>query len=70
MKVLEKTYGRSIAQIEQDWKSWIQLQPIDENVKLVPWAFVMPPKKWDRWLSANKDRLYWNEKEKIYKVKK
>ena len=40
---------------------------IPTSVKLNP---VMPPKKWDRWLSANKDRLYWNEKEKIYKVKK
>jgi hypothetical protein len=70
VKVLEKTYAKSIAQIEQDWKTWVRSQPIDENVKLVPWAFVMPPKEWGRWLSENKDRLYWNEEEKIYKIHK
>jgi hypothetical protein len=68
--VLEKIYGQSIAQIEQDWKTWVRSQPIDENVKLVPWAFVMPQKEWDRWLNANKDKLYWNEEENIYKISK
>lgn len=68
VKILEEVYGRSLAQIEEDWKAWVRSQPIDGNVKFVPMAFVLPQQEWQMWLSINKHKLYWNEEEKIYKV--
>ena len=66
---LEKIYGKSISKIEQDWKNWIRSQPIDENVKLVPWAFVKTNEDWRKWWQKNQNRLYWSEEEQIYRVK-
>jgi len=66
---LQKVYGKPIAEIEREWKAWIRAQPIDGNVKLVERAFVMTEKEWQRWWNANKRRLYWSEKEQIYRVR-
>ncbi|MHC4105385.1 MAG: hypothetical protein ACYSR9_10625 [Planctomycetota bacterium] len=66
---LQKVYGKSIGEIEQDWKDWIRSQPIDGNVKLVERAFVKTDEEWQRWWNANKARLYWREEDQIYRVK-
>lgn len=66
---LQKVYGKPIAEIEREWKAWIRAQPIDGNVKLVERAFVMTEKEWQRWWNANKRRLYWSEKDQIYRVR-
>ena len=66
---LQKVYGRSIAEIESQWKNWIEAQPIDGNVHLVPSAFVKNQEQWQEWWNANKDRLYWSQQEQIYRVK-
>lgn len=66
---LRNVYGKSIREIESDWKDWIRSQPIDGNVKLVERAFVKTEEEWQRWLNANKDSLYWSEQEQIYRVK-
>jgi hypothetical protein len=66
---LQNVYGKSIREIEQEWKDWIRSQPIDGNVKLVERAFVKTYEEWQRWLNANKDSLYWSEQEQIYRVK-
>ena len=65
---LQKVYGKSIPEIEQKWKDWIRTQPIDGNVKLVKQAFVKTESQWQAWWQANKDRLYWSEKEQIYRI--
>lgn len=65
---LQKVYGKSIPEIEQKWKDWIRTQPIDGNVKLVKQAFVKTESQWKAWWQANKDRLYWSEKEQIYRI--
>jgi hypothetical protein len=67
---LEQVYGKTIDQFEVDWKRWVRAQPIDENVNLVPVAFVLRQKEWDKWLSENENRLYWDEEEKLYKARK
>jgi hypothetical protein len=67
---LQKVYGKSIAEIEREWKDWIKAQPIDEDVLLVSSAFVLPAKQWEAWWQVNKDKLYWSEEEQIYRVKK
>ena len=69
LTTLQKIYGKSIDQIELDWKNWIKSQPIDGNVKLVPWAFVKTEEQWQQWESANINKLYWNKKEQIYCVR-
>ena len=65
---MQKVYGKSIPEIEQKWKDWIRTQPIDGNVKLVKQAFVKTEGQWQAWWQANKDRLYWSEKEQIYRI--
>ena len=67
--ILQDIYGQPIEQIEFDWKNWINSQPIDGNVKLVPWAFVKTEEQWQQWKSENINKLYWNQKELIYCVK-
>lgn len=66
---LQKVYDKSIAEIERQWKEWIKSQPIDEDVLLVESAFVLPESQWRLWWRANRNRLYWSEKEQIYRVK-
>ncbi len=67
---LQKVYGKSIAEIEWEWKNWIKSQPINEDVLLVTSAFVLSDSQWQAWWQANKDRLYWSKKEQIYRVRK
>lgn len=66
---LQKVYGKPLAEIEREWKVWIKAQPVDDNVKLVRLAFVKTDQQWKAWWKENKSRLYWSEKEHIYKVK-
>jgi hypothetical protein len=67
---LERVYGKPIDEFEADWKKWVRAQPIDENVNLVPTAFVLRQKEWDKWLSENGNRLYWDDEDKLYKARK
>jgi hypothetical protein len=67
---LQKICGKSIAEIEKEWKDWIKAQPVDEDVKLVKSAFVLPAKEWDAWWRENQSRVYWSETEQIYRAKK
>ena len=69
VKTLQNIYGQSIDKIELDWKNWIMSQPIDGNVKLVPWAFVKTEKQWQQWKSENINKLYWNQEEQIYCIR-
>ncbi|NIM12520.1 MAG: hypothetical protein GTO45_10480 [Candidatus Aminicenantes bacterium] len=66
---LQRVYGKSKPQIEQEWKSWIKSQPLDGNVFLVKRAFVKTDSQWKAWWEANKDRIYWNEKEQIFRIR-
>jgi len=66
---LKEIYGKSIAEIEGEWKEWVRSQPIDENVNLVESAFVLTESEWNKWWEANKHRLYWDDSEQIYKVR-
>jgi hypothetical protein len=66
---LQEVYGKSIREIERDWKGWVRAQPIDANVRLVEAAFVKTENQWQAWWQANKYRLYWDQQERIYRVK-
>ena len=66
---LQKVYGKSIAEIEREWKDWIRAQPIDANVRLVEAAFVKTPSQWQVWWQVNRNRLYWSQEEQIYRVR-
>jgi len=68
-QILATIYGKSISRIEGEWKEWGQRQAIDENVKLVPAAFVKTQLEWDTWWKEEKDRLTWDETQKIYVVR-
>ena len=70
VKTLEKLYGGSLKQIEQDLQQWIQNQPIDADVMLVESSFVLPADKWQAWLKRNDSRLYWSQTEQIYRARK
>ena len=48
----------------------MEQQPIDDDVLLVPAAFVLRKSDWEKWWADNQDRLYWSEDEQIYRVKK
>jgi hypothetical protein len=67
---LQKVYGKDILQIQYEWKNWVRQQTIDENIKLVEKAFVLPAKEWETWWSQNSSRLYWDENQQIYRVRK
>ena len=67
---LQKVCGKTIAEIEREWKYWIKSQPIDEDVLLVSSAFVLTESRWQLWWRANKNKVYWSEQEQIYRVKK
>jgi hypothetical protein len=66
---LRRVYGKPLAQIDREWRAWVKSQPIDENVKLLPRAFVKTDEEWQKWWNANKDSLYWSETEQIYRVR-
>lgn len=66
---LQKVYGKSIPDIEREWKDWVMAQPIDKDVTLVPRAFVLPEREWQQWWQLNQSRLYWSEAEQIYRAR-
>lgn len=68
-QTLTHVYGADLDVIEADWKNWVAAQPLDENVTLVGAAFVLNKSDWDIWWKASSDRLYWDEDEKIFKVR-
>lgn len=70
VSILEEVYGASLGGIETDWKEWVKNQPIDNEVKLVPSAFVLEERQWQQWWVINQRRLYWDSRQQIYKVKK
>ncbi|MBN2018788.1 MAG: hypothetical protein JW749_01025 [Sedimentisphaerales bacterium] len=67
---LEKVYGKPLSVIEKDLQEWVRNQPIDEDVNLVQESFVLPADKWQIWLQENNSRLYWDENQQIYRVRK
>lgn len=67
---LEKVYGKPLKEIENDLQDWVRKQPIDGDVNLVQQSFAYPADKWQIWWKKNSSRLYWDEDEKIYRVKK
>lgn len=69
VETLTRVYGADLDTIEADWKAWVSEQPLDENVALVQAAFVLDKPDWDRWWEKHADRLYWDEKERMYKVR-
>ena len=69
VSILEEIYGASLGDIEADWKEWIKNQPIDDEVNLVPRAFVLENQQWQYWWNINKSRLYWSEEDKVYRVR-
>jgi hypothetical protein len=66
---LIRIYGKDLPDLEKEWKDWIRLQPVDDNVLLVQRSFVKTQHDWDLWWEANKNRLYWDEEEHLYLVK-
>ena len=52
--------------IEEEWKNWVINQPIDENVKLVPAAFIKTQSEWDVWWKMNEQNLLWDEDHELY----
>jgi hypothetical protein len=69
VRILREVCGGDLSAIETDWKSWVRSQPIDGNVGLVPWAFVVPHSEWTRWLKENENRLYWDKRLKLFAVR-
>lgn len=69
INIVEDAYGLTLDQIELQWKSWIESQPIDGDVELVESAFVLQDWQWQQWLKANQDTIYWSEQEGIYRVR-
>jgi hypothetical protein len=70
VEVLTAVYGGSLDEIETDWKAWVNAQPVDVDVMLVPSAFILTDSEWQQWWQSNQARLYWSEDEKIYRVRK
>ena len=70
VRTLEKVYGKSLSEIEKDLKDWINAQPINEDVNFVQQSFVLPADQWQTWWDENSSRLYWDEAEQIYRVRK
>jgi HEAT repeat protein len=69
LTTLQDIYGKDTTSIETEWKDWIQSQPIDQDVNLVESAFVKTQEEWDTWWGIWKDKLYWSEREGIYRTK-
>lgn len=67
-EMLVGIYGQPMGTIEREWKAWIDSQPIDANVNLVPLAFVKTESEWRTWWQENKDRLVWDEALEVYRV--
>ena len=67
--ILRDVCGMPLTDLEKEWKEWVVKQPIDENVKLVPAAFIKTESEWSAWWQDNKGRLAWNEARKRYVVR-
>jgi hypothetical protein len=68
-ELLVALYGQPLAVIEREWKAWVAGQPLDEDVNLVPAAFVKTESEWRAWWERNQDRLVWDEKQERYRVR-
>jgi hypothetical protein len=67
--LLVAVYGQPLAVIEREWKEWVAGQAIDDNVNLVPSAFVKTKSEWQSWQEENKDRLVWDDTRQVYVVR-
>lgn len=65
--LLVALYGQPLAVIEREWKEWIDGQAVDDDVNLVPQAFVKTESEWRAWWEKNQDRLVWDEKQERYR---
>ncbi|MFZ4397409.1 MAG: hypothetical protein ACOYOU_17490, partial [Kiritimatiellia bacterium] len=66
VEILVGVYGQPIGTIDREWKAWVASQPIDENVNLVPLAFIKTEAEWRAWWQEHQDRLIWNETQGLY----
>jgi len=67
--VVEEVLGRPLAEIEKEWKDWVNNQPIDAQVDLVPASFIKTQDEWNAWWEDNRKRITWEESRGIYVVK-
>jgi hypothetical protein len=66
MATLARVWGRELSDLEQEWKDWIRSQPVDEDVLLVPAAFIKSEQEWAEWYEQNEDRLTWSDEQQRY----
>jgi hypothetical protein len=68
VKALQAIYGADLGTIESDWKTWVNAQPIDADVKLVKRSFVLPYPQWASWWDRNRKILRWDEEKQLFFV--
>ncbi len=68
-ELLVTLYGQPLAVIEREWKEWVAGQAIDDDVNLVPMAFVKDEPEWRAWWENNKDRLTWDDQQERYRIR-
>jgi hypothetical protein len=66
---LELVTGKTTIELEEAWKDWIRSQPNDDNVQLVPQAFIKNDDEWREWWTENRGRLAWDSRLGIYVVR-
>ena len=64
--ILADVVGMSLPELQTEWQKWVVGQPLDDNVNLVPAAFVKTESEWSAWWQDNKERLVWDEEQKLY----
>lgn len=67
---LSQVSGLDLGSFEREWKAWIASQPIDNDVKMVPWAFVTPAEDFETWWKRNKSWLEWSDEQQRYLPRK
>jgi hypothetical protein len=67
---LSEVSGMDLDSFERKWKGWIAAQPIDSDVKMVPWAFVTTAEGFEDWWQRNKSWLEWSDEQQRYLPRK
>jgi hypothetical protein len=63
-----KIWGKTVPEVETEWKDWVKAQPFDENAKLVKTSFIKEKTDWLTWL-AERPFLEWDEAAEIFRAK-
>ena len=70
---LGKAYGRPFDEVARevadDWDTWVRCLPNDNEIFLVEESFVKTYDEWRAWWAQNQHRLYYDDDQKIYRVK-